>query len=78
MNWDILILGLFVLFIVVSLLLKLDYRVAIGVGVMLLVAAPFSIAITEKETMARQFALFSYYFLLSGVIICFVSYLRTR
>lgn len=78
MNWDILILGLFVLYTVVSILFKIDCRFAIGAGIILLVAAPVSIAITEKETIARQVALFSYWFLFSGVVVCLLSRLRVR
>ena len=78
MNWDILILGLFVLQTVICILLKLNYRFAIAAGIILLLAAPVSIAIAEKETIARQVALFSYYFLFSGVVVCFVSRLRAR
>ncbi len=56
----------------------LDYKLFVSTGILLLLAAPISLAITGEENLARRMAEIAYFLLVAGVLACLFGYLRKR
>lgn len=54
---------------------KYDGRIPVGLALALLVASAFTLA-TGNEFFANQLATYCYYFLVMGVVLLFIEYLR--
>ena len=77
MSLEIICLLVFVFSTITWISLKLDYRIPIGIGIMLIVATFVSIAIVGGAERVHQISMFAYCFLLSGTISCLADYFRS-
>jgi len=60
---------------IVAIRIKIDGRIPIGIALGLLLLSALILAF-GKEDMANNIAIVCYYFLVSGVVVQFVEYLR--
>ena len=77
LQYEIICLGLIAVYILISVLFKFSYKIAIATGLILLLASAASLIIGEK-VLSSRIGVIGFYFLFSGVIICLVDYLRKR
>lgn len=61
-----------------SILHLMDYRIPLGIGIILIIASFISIAVTGSEEASHNIITLAYFTLLGGVIGCLVAYFRPR
>jgi len=75
LRWEIITL-IFLVYVVAWILLKFSYKIPLVIGIFLLIASPLSLLVTETENTASQIGIYAFYFLISGVVIAVINYLR--
>ena len=78
MNWEIISLLIAIVYTLVWVLLKLNYKIPIAAGVVLLIVSALGGLFIKEESLVTQFAIYAFYFFLSGAIIALINYLRAR
>jgi hypothetical protein len=78
MSWMVVVLPMFGLYIAVSILCKLSYRISVAVGIALLLLAALSLLVADTESVAEKLAVAAFFFLCSGVIVLLADHLRAR
>lgn len=68
---------LFLAYFIVALVNRLDSRYSIGVALALLFFTAI-ILVQKKEDLANQMAIYAYYFLVVGVVLQFLEYIRNK
>lgn len=67
------LLAFFVSFFLLSWILRIESRIALGWGLMMLLGAPLYLLV-GREGRAEDLALYAYYFLIAGVTLQFLEY----
>lgn len=75
LSTDLLALIAFVIYTVLFVVLRLDWRIVIALGLGLLVVATVMLAVEEQHR-ADTLAIWAYYFLASGAILLLIQHIR--
>jgi len=69
------VIGIIVIFVFVSAVLRIDRKMAIVVGIGLLIGTAFTLA-RGNDNLANRFALSSYYAIATGILIMLIDQLK--
>lgn len=64
------------IYLIFSVIFRLDFRISVGAGLLLLISGSVLYSIGGNESLAEQVGVYAFYFLVVGLLLSLIEHLR--